>query len=141
MRIIARSTLHDLITDLKGHRDRRAVRTALDLWVAEVSAAQWPDAAALTRQYPTASLTGVDRVVFGIKDGGYRLVTAVDFDRGIVWIRWAGRHRAFDKIDVMEVNHVREPEAHPHRGGPRGGARRAGAAVGRPGRQPRGRPA
>ena len=34
-----------------------------------------------------------------------RLVVAVDFERSIVWIKWIGTHRDYDKIDVKEVQH------------------------------------
>jgi mRNA interferase HigB len=37
----------------------------------------------------------------------YRLVAAVDFERGIVWIKWIGTHRDYDRIDVTEVEHGR----------------------------------
>ncbi|HEX6012415.1 MAG TPA: type II toxin-antitoxin system HigB family toxin [Geminicoccaceae bacterium] len=42
---------------------------------------------------------------FNIKGNDYRLVVAVDFDRGIVWIKWIGTHRDYDRIDVTEVEH------------------------------------
>jgi len=28
-----------------------------------------------------------------------------DFEKGIVWIKWIGTHRDYDKIDVREVRH------------------------------------
>jgi mRNA interferase HigB len=37
----------------------------------------------------------------------YRLVVAVDFEKGIVWIKWLGTHRDYDRIDVKEVKHGR----------------------------------
>jgi len=33
------------------------------------------------------------------------LVVAVDFEKGIVWIKWLGTHRDYDRIDVREVDH------------------------------------
>ena len=59
------------------------------------------------RHYATASIISADRVVFNIKGNGYRLVVAVDFDRSIVWIKWIGTHREYDKIDVKKVKHAR----------------------------------
>jgi mRNA-degrading endonuclease HigB of HigAB toxin-antitoxin module len=32
-------------------------------------------------------------------------VVAVDFEKAIVWIKWIGTHKAYDKIDVTEVRH------------------------------------
>jgi len=40
-----------------------------------------------------------------IKGNDYRLVTSVDFEKGIVWIKWIGTHKEYDKIDVREVEH------------------------------------
>jgi len=45
--------------------------------------------------------------VFNIKGNSYRLVVSVDFQKGIVWIKWIGTHRAYDRIDVTEVEHER----------------------------------
>ena len=46
-----------------------------------------------------------ERVVFNIKGNAYRLVVAVDFEKGIVWIKWIGSHRDYDRIDVTEIEH------------------------------------
>jgi hypothetical protein len=50
-------------------------------------------------------LGGSDRLY--IKGNEYRLVVAVDFEKGIVWIKWIGTHRGYDRIDVREVDHER----------------------------------
>jgi len=57
------------------------------------------------RLYATASIVGADRVVFNIKGNSYRLVVAVDFEKGIVWIKWIGTHRDYDRIDVKQVKY------------------------------------
>ena len=33
------------------------------------------------------------------------LMAAVDFEKGIVWIKWIGTHADYDRIDVTEVEH------------------------------------
>jgi mRNA interferase HigB len=43
--------------------------------------------------------------VFNIRGNAYRLVVAVDFEKGIVWIKWIGTHHEYDRIDVKEVDH------------------------------------
>jgi len=30
---------------------------------------------------------------------------SVDFEKSIVWIKWLGTHRDYDRIDVKEVEH------------------------------------
>jgi mRNA interferase HigB len=57
------------------------------------------------RRYATASIVSSERIVFNIKGNDYRLVVAVDLEKGIVWIKWIGTHNAYDKIDVTEVRH------------------------------------
>jgi mRNA-degrading endonuclease HigB of HigAB toxin-antitoxin module len=51
------------------------------------------------------SIVSADRIVFNTKGNHYRLVVAVDFEKGIVWIKWVGTHRDYDRIDVKEVRH------------------------------------
>ena len=46
-----------------------------------------------------------ERIVFNIKGNDYRLVVAVDFEKGIVWIKWIGTHKEYDRVDVKEVDH------------------------------------
>jgi mRNA interferase HigB len=78
---------------------------ALDAWFDEVKKARWWSAADVKRSYATASIVSADRVVLNIKGNDYRLVVAVDFEKSIVWIKWIGTHRDYDKIDVKEVRH------------------------------------
>jgi mRNA interferase HigB len=105
MRIIARSTLRDFIASRAGHHDRPALEATLDAWYYEVRRARWGNAADIRRLYATASVVSADRIVFNIKGNSYRLVVAVDFDKGIVWIKWIGAHRDYDRIDVKQVKH------------------------------------
>lgn len=57
------------------------------------------------RSYATASIVTAERIVFNVKGNAYRLVVAVDFEKGIVWIKWIGSHGDYDRIDVTEVEH------------------------------------
>ena len=80
------------------------MKAALDAWFHEVKKAQWSSTADVKRSYATASVVTAERVVFN-KGNAYRLVVAVDFEKGIVWIKWIGTHKEYDRIDVREVNH------------------------------------
>eukprot|EP01035_Chromulina_nebulosa_P037565 gene37565-50709_t len=102
MRIIARRTLREFVATLAGHKDQPAVKAALDAWFDEVSKADWTTSADLKRRYATASIVNAERIVFNIKGNDYRLVVAIDFEKAIVWIKWIGTHKAYDKIDVTE---------------------------------------
>jgi mRNA interferase HigB len=105
MRIIARRTLREFVRSLSGRKDQPAVKAALDAWFDEASRASWKSTADVKRRYATASIVSAERIVFNIKGNDYRLVVAVDFEKGIVWIKWIGTHKAYDKIDVTEVRH------------------------------------
>lgn len=43
------------------------------------------------------------RVVFNIASNKYRLVMAIHYRTGIVFIRFVGTHAMYDRIDVQEV--------------------------------------
>ena len=105
MRIIARRTLREFVDSLVGHRDQPAVKSALDAWFDEVRKARWKSTADVKRSYATASIVTAERIVFNVKGTTYRLVVAVDFEKGIVWIKWIGTHRDYERIDVTEVEH------------------------------------
>ena len=105
MRIIARRTLREFTASRAGNKDQPALKAALDAWFEEVRRARWKSTAEIKRHYATASIITAERIVFNIKGNSYRLVVAVDFDKSIVWIKWIGSHRDYDRIDVMEVDH------------------------------------
>ncbi len=90
---------------LAGHKDQQAVKAALDAWFHEAKKARWKNTADIKRSYATASIVTAERVVFNIKGNAYRLVVAVDFEKGIVWIKWIGTHKDYDRVDVTEVEH------------------------------------
>jgi mRNA interferase HigB len=105
MRIIARRTLRDFVARQAGRRDQPALKTALDAWFEEVRRARWRTTADVKRLYASASVVSADRIVFNIKGNDYRLVVAVNFGLGIVWIKWIGTHRDYDRIEVKQVEH------------------------------------
>ncbi|SRR5579883_310025 len=107
MRIIARRTLREFVERRAGQKDQPALKAALDSWFSEVRKAQWASAADIKTMYRTASVVTSERIVFNIKGNDYRLVVAVDFEKGVVWIKWIGSHRDYDRIDVSEVKYGR----------------------------------
>ncbi len=105
MRVIARRSLLQLVESLKGHEGQKAVKAALDAWFREAQRAEWRNSSDVKRSYATASIVSADRVVFNIKGNDYRLVTAIDYRRRIVFIKWLGAHRDYDKIDARTVQY------------------------------------
>src|SRR5579872_3699643 len=105
MRIIARRTLRQFVETRRGHKDYKALKATLDAWFDEARKARWTSTADVKRHYATASIVSADRIVFNVKGNDYRLVVAVDFEKAILWFKWIGTHRDYDKIDVKEVQH------------------------------------
>jgi mRNA interferase HigB len=106
VRVIARSTLVRFVAKLSGHKDHRAVKAALDAWFHEVQRSEWKNSSDVKASYTQASIIAADWVVFNIKGNSYRLVTAVDYHRGIVFIKWLGNHKEYNAIDVRTVKYA-----------------------------------
>jgi len=53
--------------------------------------------------YRHASFLANNRVVFNIKGNAYRLVAAIQYEFGIVYIRFVGTHREYDHIDATTI--------------------------------------
>ncbi len=106
VRVIARSTLREFVETLKGTKNYAPVKSSLDAWFHEVEAASWKNPAEVKAAYANASIIGNDRVVFNIKGNSFRLVVAVDYLRQVVFIKWAGTHADYDRIDAAKVNYA-----------------------------------
>jgi|SRR5271154_5383912 len=102
---MARRSLLQFARSLKGHQDQSAVKAALDAWYREVRRAEWSNSADLKRDFGAASIVGSDRAVFNIKGNDYRLITAINYRRRVVFIKWIGAHRDYDKIEVRTVKY------------------------------------
>ncbi|CAG9169947.1 hypothetical protein LMG23994_01743 [Cupriavidus pinatubonensis] len=54
-------------------------------------------------RYPTASFVGRNRVIFNIKGNDYRLIVAIAYRIGVVYIKFIGTHGEYDRIDAEIV--------------------------------------
>ncbi|WP_420994377.1 type II toxin-antitoxin system HigB family toxin [Cupriavidus sp. 30B13] len=97
MRIIALSTLRTF------WESRPDAETPLRSWYALASRAAWKTPADIKAAYGNASFTGNNRVVFNIKGNDYRMVVSVRYDKGLMYVRFLGTHRQYDKIDVETI--------------------------------------
>lgn len=86
------------------------MKSAIDSWFQEVRKAAWKNSSEVKASYAHASIVGADRVVFNLKGNAYRLVAAIDYRRGIVFIKWLGTHREYDAIDVRMIQHASETD-------------------------------
>ena len=76
---------------------------ALLAWYHDVKRAHWHTPGDIKAVYRNASFVGSNRVIFNIKGNQYRVVVAVRYDYGIVYIRFVGTHSAYDEIDAASV--------------------------------------
>jgi len=97
MRIIALKTLRAF---WEMHSD---ARQPLQAWYEDVRHAVWKSPSDIKVVYRNASFIGNNRVVFNIKGNNYRLIAAVNYSFGIVYIRFVGNHALYEKIDAATV--------------------------------------
>jgi mRNA interferase HigB len=97
--------LTQYVAALEGHQDQRVVKASLDSWFHDVRKAKWRTSSELKEQFGTASIISAERVVFNIKGNHYRLVTAINYRRQAVFIKWLGTHREYDEIDARTVEY------------------------------------
>ena len=97
MRVIARKTL-------KVHSERVPdAAPALNAWYHEARRAHWKSPADIKEKYGSASILKDGRVVFNIGGNKYRLVVWINFKVSVVYIRFVGTHKEYDKINAQEV--------------------------------------
>ena len=72
-------------------------------WYATASRAGWSSPAEVKGAYRNASIIANNRIVFNIKGNDYRLVVAVHYNRGMMFIRFVGTHREYDRIDATSI--------------------------------------
>jgi mRNA interferase HigB len=99
MRIVSRKTLRQF-WELPQHAD---AEQPLRAWFREVSRADWAKPAEIKAHFQSASILGNSRIVFNIAGKKYRLVVRVNFPYRVVYIRFVGTHRQYDKIDAKTV--------------------------------------
>ena len=86
-----------------GHKGIKATRTQYHAWLAIVGRAQWRTPEDVKASYPKASILKGSRVVFNIKGNDYRLIASVQYQAGVLAIRFFGTHAEYDKIDAEIV--------------------------------------
>lgn len=97
MRIVAKRTLLNFIA-----RHAQAEQ-ALLAWHSEAAKANWKTPQNIKDQYASASFVGRNRVVFNIKGNDFRLIVAVAYQIGVVYVKFVGTHAEYDKVDAATV--------------------------------------
>src|SRR5208283_5298028 len=91
VRVISRKKLKEF---WERHLD---VRQPLQAWYDDAKRSIWRSPADIKTVYRN------DRFVFNLKGGSYRLVVAMRYEYGIVFMRFVGTHQEYDRIDAANV--------------------------------------
>ncbi len=97
MRVISRRPLSELAKRYPDAKDE------LDAWFHEAQAACWANPAEIKAKYGNASILKGGRVVFNICGNKYRLVVKINYSYAIVYVRFAGTHGEYDRVNVEEI--------------------------------------
>lgn len=97
MRVIAVKTLR---TFWVKHPDAEQPLLA---WYDEASKATWRQPSDIKARYASASILKNRRVVFNIRGNDYRLIVAVAYRVGVVYVKFVGTHRQYDVVDAETV--------------------------------------
>lgn len=98
MRVISRK---HLVTYWTIHPEAESsLRASYD----EAVAATWRTPQDVRDQYRSASFVGHNRVVFNIKGNDHRLIVAVAYRFGALYIKFVGTHADYDKVDATTVD-------------------------------------
>ena len=65
--------------------------------------ARWRNPEDVKASHPHASILKGGRVVFNIKGNDYRLVAALQYQAGVLVIRFFGTHAEYDRVDAETV--------------------------------------
>jgi len=99
MRVIAKSTLRAFY-EQPNYQDSKS---ALEAWHHEVLKANCSNPNEIKIRYKSASIVGDNRVVFNICGNKYRLIVKINYFAGIVYIKFIGTHKQYDKIKIEEL--------------------------------------
>ena len=97
MRIFTEQRLMEYI------KDNPRTKTALQDWAQTVKRANWKCFDDVRKTYATVSNVGNQHYVFNILGNNYRMIVVIKFTIGMVYIRFIGTHKEYDKIDARNI--------------------------------------
>lgn len=53
---------------------------------------------------PNAKILNRERARFEIAGGNFRMIVALDFARGIAFVKFIGTHAEYDRVDALTVS-------------------------------------
>ena len=99
MRIISKKTLKDFYEQSK-YLDSKS---SLEAWHKEVLKLDWENPNEIKDMYRSASIIGNEKVVFNIAGNKYRLIVTINYYAKIVFIKFIGTHKQYDKVNMEDL--------------------------------------
>jgi mRNA interferase HigB len=103
MIVIGTDVVEGYFASHTGHQGIKAARSQYEAWLEIVAHAEWRNPEDIKASYPKASILKAGRVVFNIKSNDYRLVARLQYQAGILAIRFFGTHAEYDEIDAETI--------------------------------------
>lgn len=97
MRVIAKKTLKDF------WEKHPPARIPLSAWYYEALRGVWETPKDIKIYYRSADFLAGNRVVFNIGGNKYRLIVKVNYQFKIIYIRFIGTHKEYDRINAEVV--------------------------------------
>ncbi len=97
MRVIARRTLREFWVV------HSSAEQPLKAWFSEATAGSWDSPQSIKDRYRHASFVDDNRVVFNIGGNKFRLITHVNYEFGIVYIKYVGTHADYNRVNPETV--------------------------------------
>jgi mRNA interferase HigB len=98
MRIIAWSVLSAYA---ERHPETKA---PLHRWRTLVRSAKWNSMEDVRLAAANAKILNGERARFEIAGGNFRMIVALDFGRGIAFVKFIGTHAEYDRVDALTVS-------------------------------------
>lgn len=73
-------------------------------WYDEAVKANWRSPQEIKDQYRSASFIANNRVVFNIKGNDYRLIVAIAYRFGALYIKFIGSHAEYDRVNAKTID-------------------------------------
>jgi mRNA interferase HigB len=100
MRIISLATIKTVWESNPEYADAKEQALA---WYRHALTADWNSPKAVKADYGNASILQDGRVVFNIAGNKYRLIVWINCPYRVVYVRFFGTHKQYDKIDAQTI--------------------------------------
>ncbi|RZI47114.1 type II toxin-antitoxin system HigB family toxin [Candidatus Finniella inopinata] len=100
MRVISKRTLKQF---WEAHSNFQDAKVWLQQWYADVEASEWKSQEDVKRRYRSASFLADNQIIFNVCGNRYRLIVKINYEYGIIYIRFIGTHAEYDQVNAKTI--------------------------------------